>query len=61
MFWLFFTCHLYDAFVCFFDVLHVDAPWVSVQQFRVGLLELGQELLNACEHYGYAELTDTDN
>ncbi len=33
--------HLYNAFVGFFDVLDIDAPWVSACQFCIGLRDLG--------------------
>jgi len=41
--------HLYDTFVCFFDMLHVDAMRVSLEQFLVRLFDLRQELLDARE------------
>ena len=46
-----FTRHLYSTFVCFFDVLYVNVPWVSALQFLVRLLDLRQELLDTRQHY----------
>ena len=37
--------------VCFFDVLYVDAPWVSALQILVGPLDLRQEELDARKNY----------
>lgn len=45
------TCHFDYALVSLLNVLDIDAPGVPLQQFRVGLLDLGEELLDSREHY----------
>ena len=49
-FWLC-TCHFDYALVRLLNVLDIDAPGIPLQQLRVGLLDLREELLDSREHY----------
>ena len=45
------TYHFDYALIGLLNMLYIDAPGVRLQQFRVGLLDLGEELLDSREHY----------